>query len=52
MVDKVVSVITTAFMITALGIALRPGAPTAAVIKAVGSSVAQIQTAAFGPSKK
>lgn len=48
--DKMFSVLTTVFAVTALGIALRPGAPTAKVITALTSGVAKIQTASFGPS--
>lgn len=50
MVDKIVSIFTTAFVVTAVGIALRPKAPTAAVITAATTGVAKMQTAAFGPS--
>ena len=50
MVDKIVSVFVTALAITAVGIALRPGAPTAKVIEATTSGFAKIQRAAFGPS--
>ena len=50
MVDKLVSIVTTAFVVTAIGIALRPGAPTAKVITAGTSGVAKMQRAAFGPS--
>lgn len=50
MVDKVVSVVTTIFAVTALGIALRPNAPTAAVITSTFTGIAKSQTAAFGPS--
>ena len=49
MVDKLVSVLTMALAITGLGIALRPGAPTAHVIGASTTGFAKIQTAAFGP---
>lgn len=49
MVDKIVSVFTMALMVTALGIALRPGAPTASVIGSATRGFAAIQTAAFGP---
>ena len=50
MVDKIVSIFTTALVITGVGIALRPKAPTAAVISAATSGVADMQKAAFGPS--
>ena len=49
MVDKVISIFTTIFVVTALGIALRPGAPTAKVIAAWFSGIALTQRAAFGP---
>lgn len=50
MMDKVISLLTTVFFITALGIALRPKAPTAKVITATGNAVAKMQRAAFGPN--
>lgn len=50
MVDKVISVVTTIFAVTALGIALRPNAPTAKVIEATFNGIATTQRAAFGPS--
>lgn len=50
MVDKVISVISTIFLVTALGIALRPGAPTAKVIEALFGGISKAQRAAFGPS--
>ncbi len=50
MVDKITSVITTMFLVTAVGIALRPGAPTAKVISAFFTGLSQTQRAAFGPS--
>lgn len=50
MVDKIVSVVTTIFAVTALGIALRPSAPTAAVITSTFNGIATSQRAAFGPS--
>ena len=49
MIDKIVSVFVTALGVTALGIALRPQAKTADVIRATTGGFAQIQTAAFGP---
>ena len=49
MVDKIISVFVTALGVTALGIALRPQAKTADVIRATTGGFAQIQTAAFGP---
>lgn len=48
MVDKIVSVFTTALIVTAVGIALRPGAPTANVIKSSLEGFAKIQKAAYG----
>lgn len=50
MMDKAISVITTIFLVTALGIALRPGAPTAKVITALFTGIAKTQRAAYGPS--
>lgn len=50
MVDKIVSIFTTALIITGVGIALRPGSPTAKVIEASFSGLAKVQRAAFGPS--
>lgn len=49
MVDKIVSIATTALLVTAVGIALRPGAPTAKVLESAFSGLAKVQTAAFGP---
>lgn len=48
MVDKIVSVFTTALVVTGVGIALRPGAPTAKVIDSVLKGFAGIQRAAAG----
>lgn len=48
MVDKVVSVFTTALIVTGVGIALRPGAPTAKVIDSMLKGFAGIQLAAYG----
>lgn len=50
MVDKVISIFTTALAVTALGIALRPKAPTAEVMRSTLEGFAKIQTAAFGPN--
>ena len=50
MVDKLVSIVSTIFAVTALGIALRPNAPTANVIAATFNGIATTQRAAFGPS--
>lgn len=49
MVDKVVSVVATIFAVTALGIALRPNAPTAKVITSFFNGIATTQRAAYGP---
>lgn len=49
MVDKIVSIFTTALAVTAVGIALRPGAPTASVLSAGLNGFANIQRSAFGP---
>lgn len=48
MVDKIVSIFLLAFVITGLGIALRPGAPTANVIDATTRGIARMQRAAYG----
>lgn len=50
MVDKLVTIVTTALAVTAVGIALRPGAPTAKVIGASGTALARVQRASFGPN--
>jgi len=50
MVDKALSVITTIFAVTALGIALRPNAPTAQVISSLFNGIQGSQRAAFGPN--
>ena len=49
MVNNIVTIFTTALAVTALGIALRPNAPTAAVLTAGLGGFANIQKAAFGP---
>ena len=49
MVEKFLGIFTTIFLVTALGIALRPGAPTAKVITAWFNGIASTQRAAFGP---
>lgn len=49
MMDKLVTIVTTALCVTAVGIALRPGAPTAKVIKAAGSALAGVEKATYGP---
>lgn len=50
MIDKLVTIVTTALAVTAVGIALRPGAPTARVIMSSGSALAKVQRASFGPN--
>ena len=50
MVDKLLGIVGIIFAVTALGIALRPNAPTAKVIQATFAGIAQSQRAAFGPS--
>jgi len=47
--DRVVTIVTTAFAVTAVGIALRPNAPTASVITAFFNGLAASQRATFGP---
>jgi hypothetical protein len=49
MVDKLVSVFITALTVTGIGIALRPGAPTASVISATLNGFANVQKATYGP---
>lgn len=49
MIDKFVTIAVTALGITAVGIALRPGAPTAKVISATFGGLANVQRAAYGP---
>lgn len=48
MLDKFFSIFTTALVVTAVGIALRPGAPTANVIGTTLKGFAGIETAAAG----
>jgi hypothetical protein len=48
MVDKIVSVAVIAFIVTGVGIALRPGAPTATVVTATLNGLANMQRAAYG----
>lgn len=50
MIDALVTVVTTAFAVTAVGIALRPNAPTAQVITAFFNGLAGSQRATFGPN--
>jgi hypothetical protein len=49
-INSLVTVVTTAFAVTAVGIALRPNAPTASVISAFFNGLAKSQSATFGPS--
>lgn len=48
MVDKVVSVFTTALVVTAVGIAFRPGSKAPQVIRSTLQGFAAIQRAAYG----
>lgn len=48
MIDNITKVILTAFIITAVGIALRPNAPTAKVISSITNGVVSMQKAATG----
>jgi len=50
MLEKLFSIATTALIVTGVGIALRPGAPTAKVVEAGLSGLAKVQTAAYGPT--
>ena len=50
MLDSVVTIVSTAFAVTAVGIALRPNAPTAQVITAFFNGLAKSQSASFGPA--
>jgi len=50
MLDKLTTIVTTIFIVTAVGIALRPKAPTANVITSTFNGIAKSQKAAFGPS--
>jgi hypothetical protein len=52
MLDKLFSLIGTIFVVTAIGIALRPGAPTAKIISAFGNTLVGAQKAAYGASNK
>jgi len=49
MINGLVTVLTTALAVTAVGIALRPNAPTAKVLDAGLGGFSKIQLAAFGP---
>lgn len=48
MVDKIVSIFTTALVVTAVGIALDPKAPTAQVISSTLSGFAGVERGARG----
>lgn len=48
MVDNITKIILTAFVVTAVGIALRPGAPTGSIISAITNGVVGMQRAATG----
>lgn len=50
MMDKVFTFFTTVMVITGVGIALRPNAPTAKVIGATLTGVAGLEKSAYGPS--
>jgi hypothetical protein len=52
MLDKILGVVGTIFVVTAIGIALRPGAPTANIISAFGNTLIGAQKAAYGASNK
>jgi hypothetical protein len=49
MLDKLTTVLTTALAVTGVGIALRPNAPTAAVVKNFWAGFAGVERAAYGP---
>ena len=49
MVDKIATIAVTALIITGVGIALRRGAPTAAVVRSATNGFADIERAAYGP---
>ena len=51
MLDKLFSLLGTIFVVTAIGIALRPGAPTAKIITAFGNTLVGAQKAAYPGSK-
>lgn len=50
MIDKLATIAVTALVITGVGIALRPKAPTAQVLKSGLNGFANIQRAAYGPN--
>jgi len=49
MFDKAISVITTVFIVTAIGIVLRPGSTAPQFVPALTNGIAKMQTAAYGP---
>lgn len=49
MKETAVAIFGTVFAVTAVGIALRPGAPTASVITSLTGGIAKMQSATFGP---
>jgi len=51
MLDKLFGLLGTIFVVTAIGIALRPGAPTASIVKTLGDTLVKSQQATFGPVK-
>ena len=51
MLDKLFALGTTFAIVTGVGIALRPGAPTANVVKALTSGFAGIEKGAYGPAR-
>jgi hypothetical protein len=48
MFDKLFTLLGTIFVVTAIGIALRPGAPTASIVKTLGDTLVKSQQAAYG----
>ena len=52
MLDRLFALVGTIFIVTAIGIALRPGAPTANIVKAFGDTLVGAQKAAYGASTK
>lgn len=50
MIDKIVTIFTTALGVTAVGIALRPGAPTAKVIGSTFGGFAKVERGTYGPN--
>lgn len=51
MINTIANVFTGALVVTGVGIALRPGAPTASVLSSLFGGFAKVQTAAFGPGE-